>query len=97
MEGRRPAVDANLNHSARVYGDCGSAFIPQLAPETRSQWEKNFSADLQLPSVLTVPPPCFNESSPSPPLAAGLTVVVVVDVAVDGGRTESCLGLANGY
>jgi hypothetical protein len=71
--------------TVRVDGDCGSSFIPQMAPNNRSHWEQAFSSDLQLPSLLTVPPLCFNESSPSP-LAAlepvGEEAVVVVDACL---------------
>ena len=73
-------------------GDCGSSFIPQMAPKNRSQWEQAFSSDLQLPSLLTVPPPCFNESSPSllPPALEpmGEEAVVVLDACLTGGLAD---------
>ena len=78
--------------TVRVGGDCGSSFIPQMAPNNRSQWEQAFSSELQLPSLLTVPPPCFNESSPSllPPALEpmGEEAVVVLDACLTGGLAE---------
>ena len=77
--------------TVRVDGDCGSSFIPQMAPNNRSQWEQAFSSDLQLPSLLTVPPPCFNESSPSLLTAlepAGEAAVVVLDACLTGSLAD---------
>ena len=77
-----------VNVTVRVDGDCGSSFIPQLAPNNRSQWEQAFSSDLQLPSRITDPPACFNESSPSElaALEEGSEEAVVV---LDGCLTDS--------
>ena len=77
-----------VNVTVRVDGDCGSSFIPQLAPNNRSQWEQAFSSDLQLPSRIMDPPPCFNESSPSElaALEEGSEEAVVV---LDGCLTDS--------
>ena len=78
--------------TVRIGGDCGSSFIPQMAPNNRSQWEQAFSSELQLPSLLTVPPPCFNESNPSLLLPAlepmGEEAVVVLDACLTGGLAD---------
>ena len=77
-----------VNITVGIDGDCGSSFIPQLAPNNRSQWEQAFSSDLQLPSRITDPPACFNESSPSElaALEEGSEEAVVV---LDGCLTDS--------
>ena len=80
-----------VNVTVRVDGDCGSSFIPQMAPNNRSQWEQAFSSDLQLPSRLTVPPPCFNESGPSQLAAleeADEEAVVVLDACLTGSLAD---------
>ena len=71
-----PEQTLPISITVRVDGDCGSAYIPQMAPETRSQWEQDFSADLQLPSVLTAPPPCYNDSSTTAPTSSPTAVSV---------------------
>ena len=80
-----------VNITVRVNGDCGSSFIPQMAPNNRSQWEQAFSSNLQLPSRITVPPPCFNESSTSQLAAleaAGEEAVVVLDACLTGSLAD---------
>ena len=80
-----------VNITVGIDGDCGSSFIPQLAPNNRSQWEQAFSSDLQLPSRITDPPPCFNESGPSELAAleeAGEEAVVVLDACLTGSLAD---------
>ena len=78
--------------TVRVSGDCGSSFIPQMAPNNRSQWEQALSSGLQISSLLTVPPPCFNESSPSLLVPAlepmGEEAVVVLDACLTGSLAD---------
>jgi hypothetical protein len=80
-----------INITVRVDGDCGSSFIPQMAPNNRSQWEQAFSSDLQLPSLLAVPPPCFKTSSPNLLTLlepAGEEAVVVLDACLTGSLAD---------
>ena len=84
-------VASEYGRAHGIDGDCGSSFIPQLAPNNRSQWEQAFSSDLQLPSRITDPPPCFNESSPSELAAleeANEEAVVVLDGCLTGSLAD---------
>ena len=83
-----------ISITVRVDGACGSSFVPQLAPDNRSQWEQNLSSNLQLSSRLTVPPPCFNESRPGlllptlEPTDIGEDAVVVLDACLTGSLAD---------